>query len=115
MKSIVLAALALALAGCPKDTPPPSGPGNAGEGPTATDPYACTADEDCVAVELQCCDACNGGEAVGVHRDHAAAVLADSPGGRGACPDVACTEMACPPWVATCDGGRCAIARGSFE
>lgn len=115
MKLVLTLAL-FAFAACSKDAPPPSEPANTGSGePAEVGPYACTADEDCVAVELQCCDACNGGEAVGVHRDQADVVLARSPVGQGACTDVACTEMACPPWIATCEAGKCAIARGSFD
>jgi hypothetical protein len=106
----------LSLAACKKDpapTAPP--PGNNGGEPVAADPYACTVDDDCVAVELQCCDACNGGRAVGVHEDHVDAVVADSPRGRGECGDVMCTKMGCAPWIASCEDGTCAIVRGTLE
>ncbi len=112
MKAVLLLAI-LSLASCKKD-PPPTPPGNNG-GDGVADPYACTADADCVAVELECCDACNGGDAASVHRDHVDAVVADSPRGRGECAETACTEMACAEWVPTCEAGKCAIARGTFE
>lgn len=105
----------LSLAACKKDAPPPTEPGNTGgDEPGASDPYACTSDAECVAVELDCCDACNGGEAVGVHQDHVDAVVADSPRGRGECTQTACTEMGCAEWIPSCDAGRCAIARGKL-
>lgn len=112
MKRFLL--IVIALAACKKDAAPTAPPDNGGGDPVA-DPYACTADEDCVAVELQCCDACNGGEAVGVHRDHAEAVRAESPAATGGCDDVACTLMACAPWEASCEAGKCTLARGAFE
>lgn len=113
MKLVI--ALALALAACKKDAPAnPTPPGNGGGEPVA-DIYACTADDDCVAVERGCCDECNGGEAVGAHKDHVEAAIAEGPRGRGECDEVqACTERGCAPWVATCQAGRCAIERGSF-
>jgi len=107
--------VALALTACKKD-PPATGPDNTGGDDTAVDDrYACTVADDCVAVELGCCDACNGGEAVGVHQDHVDEVVADSPRGRGECQDMSCTEMGCAPWVPSCEAGTCAITRGSFE
>jgi hypothetical protein len=118
MKLLFPLLLALSLVACKKDpaptTPPPDNGGGGGD-PEPTDTAACEVSDDCVAVELQCCDACNGGEAVAVHKDHADAVAADSPRGRGECGDIACTEMACPAWVASCEDGKCTIARGEFE
>jgi hypothetical protein len=114
----LLSALTLAfvlLAGCQKADAPSTIPDNTGGGdPVVTDPYACAADDECVAVELECCDACNGGEAVGVHRDHVDEVAGESPRGQGACDGVACTKMACAPFVAACEAGKCTIARGTF-
>jgi hypothetical protein len=115
MKRIaVLTLVLLSLAACKKEAAPTT-PDNTGGEPVAADPYACTVDDDCVAVELQCCDACNGGEAVGVHKDHVDAIAAESPRGQGACGEVMCTKMACPPWIASCEAGKCAIERGTFE
>ncbi len=118
MKALALLTLAvLSLAACKKDAPATTTPpdNNGGTDPGTTDPSACTADSDCVAVELECCDACNGGDAVGVHKDHVAAVTADSPRGRGECTDVACTEMACADWIPACDAGTCKLTRGTFD
>lgn len=113
LSSIVLFVI-LALAGCKKDPAPTTPPDNTGGG-DPTDPYACEVADDCVAVELACCDACNGGEAVGVHKDHADEVLADSPRGRGECEGTMCTEMGCAEWVPSCEAGKCTITRGSLE
>jgi hypothetical protein len=120
--------LALTVAACTKEAPPttPDNPpdnggdtgdvGNSGGGddPSQNDPYACEVAEDCVAVELECCDQCNGGKAVAVHKDHVDHVTADSPRGRGECANIACTKMACAPWETTCDGGTCGLKQGSW-
>jgi hypothetical protein len=111
----VLAFVMLSLAACKKDAAPTAPPSHTGGEPVAADPYACTADDQCVAVELKCCDACNGGEAVGVQKDQVEAVVAESPRGKGACGEVMCTEMACAPWIASCQNGKCELERGSFE
>lgn len=99
-----LAALALA-AGCkhPTDAPPPR-PG------TIDERQACTADGDCAAVELACCDHCNGGTVVGVHKDFAADVHASY---AGDCHDTMCTQMACVEQpTPVCQQGMCALALG---
>jgi hypothetical protein len=122
MQRLLPLAFLLLLAACKHGgttpAPPNNGSGNGsgtgtGSGTAAgTDPYACSVDDDCMAVELECCDACNGGKAVGVNKAHASEVGDHS--GKDSCEGVMCTEMACPPWVATCANGRCEIARGSF-
>lgn len=111
----VLTLVVLSLAACKKDAAPTTPANTGGDDPAAGDPYACSGDDDCVAVELQCCDACNGGEAVGVHRDHVDEVLADSPRGRGECTGVACTELGCADWIPSCQAGKCTIERGRLE
>ncbi len=113
MKLLATLVILVGLAACKKDAAP-TAPGPVDE-PVATDPYACTADDDCVAVEIGCCDECNGGEAVGVHEDHADAVLADSPPGRGECEGTGCTKRGCAEWVPSCQAGQCEISRGSLE
>ena len=98
----------------PSDAPPPA------DTPSAYPPSAldaattsCTEPSDCVVVELGCCDACNGGFAVAVNTASAAQVRADHAQDCGE--GMACTEMACPDWVVTCDDGTCASERGTFD
>jgi hypothetical protein len=78
------------------------------------DTSACQVDDDCVPVELECCDACNGGKAIAVAKDHVDEVMADSPRGRGECGETMCTEMGCAPWVASCHEGLCTLSRGEL-
>ncbi|MBM4345742.1 MAG: hypothetical protein FJ100_20400 [Deltaproteobacteria bacterium] len=66
---------------------------------------SCKANADCVAVELACCDHCNGGKLGGFHKDHAAAAKAAL--GPSNCSGVACTEKACGPAIAWCEAGAC--------
>jgi len=118
----ILTFVVLALTGCKKDAPSttpddPDDSGNTGGGdddPVTSEVDACTADEDCVAVELECCDACNGGTAVSVHQDHVDEVVAASARGRGECAATMCTMMACAEWVPSCEAGRCTNTRGSL-
>ncbi len=89
----------------PGDDPVP----NPGVDPVAlpAEWLSCVADADCVPVETECCDHCNGGGLVAVNRDHQdeadAALPADE------CLAVACTEMGCAPGEAECRDGACAI------
>lgn len=112
MKPVLALTFALvAITACKKEAAPPTTPTE----PAATDRAACTTDADCVAVELACCDACNGGEAVAVNKAHAEEAAAESAQHKGACTDVACTEMACAPWAPTCTAGTCTLARGAMQ
>ena len=65
----------------------------------------CEIDEDCVVVELGCCDHCNGGRVIASHKDYADDIremLGDQ------CEEnTACTLMACANEIPKCDGGRC--------
>ena len=67
---------------------------------------ACESNSDCVAVELACCDHCNGGKLGGFHKTHAAA--AKQALGQAPCDGVACTEKACGSAIARCEAGACA-------
>jgi hypothetical protein len=73
---------------------------------------ACDVPEDCVVVELGCCDACNGGEARSVAADQADAVRTryTEPCREGQ----GCTEIGCAAWITTCEGGVCGLERGEF-
>jgi len=97
-----LAALSLLVA-CSSPSRPPTTEPTPGPGPGPGEPShtACTSDEDCVVVETQCCDHCNGGKAEAFHKDHAAA---HKPTG---CEEVVCTLMACGPAKASCQAGQC--------
>ena len=66
---------------------------------------ACSADSECVAVELACCDHCNGGKLDAYHTDHVldAAALVGPKG----CQGVACTAMGCAKAIAWCEQGVC--------
>lgn len=108
----VLVILIVMLTSCKKgsssSTPPPDDDARFDER------QACAADADCVVVEVECCDQCNGGLAVGIHRDHAAEVRAAYvPADE--CADVACTLMACEPATAFCRQGVCGLRRGDRE
>ena len=98
-------ALVWLLVGCGDEYPPPD--------PLPAEYTACEVPEDCVAVELGCCDACNGGLAVAVAVDQADAVVERYSERCGAA--ATCTLMACPDWEMTCDAGVCGMARGEFS
>jgi len=69
------------------------------------DVISCVTGDDCVVVELGCCDHCNGGFAVAVNAEYETEVAernADSCG-----PDEFCTLMGCPALYPKCDGGEC--------
>lgn len=94
----------LLLAACGDDYPPPD--------PLPAEYTTCEAADDCIPVELGCCDACNGGLAVAVRADKAEEVADLYSENCGA--STSCTLMGCPEWVVSCDAGTCAMERGSF-
>jgi hypothetical protein len=105
----VLLALALILAvGCKKKEEGPV------VSPTFDERQACTVDDDCAVVQIECCDACNGGTAVGVHKDYAKDVRKEYVPA-GACDGKVCTLMACPEPQAICRSGRCGVKIGGNE
>ena len=121
MRPALLLALvsgSLALAACGSQTSTSSSgttPGGGTGGSAVADGAdSCTADADCVAIELACCDACNGGHAVAVNKAHEEATAATSDRAAGKCESTMCTEMACAPWAPTCKDGHCQLERGSF-
>lgn len=77
------------------------------EGAPPTEWFACTADTDCEAVQVGCCDHCNGGKIVALNTTHKAAALADPRVKENCNSAPACTEMACAPHVAACKEGKC--------
>lgn len=90
-------------------TPPSSGGGQFDER------QACSVDADCVPVEIECCDHCNGGTVVGIHRDHAAEVRRTY-AGHDECAEVACTLMACVEQpTGVCRQGVCGVKVGDRE
>lgn len=108
MRAVFLVLLLLGACKKKGDDTRPSPP------PTFDERQACAADADCAAVELECCDHCNGGTVVGVHKDHAADVRAEHVPA-GACDDIACTLMACASAEPICRAGRCGISMGGEE
>lgn len=105
MRTIVIAvaiAAIAALAGCKKKAEGPV------VSPTFDERQACTVDDDCAIVQIECCDACNGGTAVGVHKDVAADVRKEYVPA-GSCEGTACTLMACPEPEPICREGRCGV------
>jgi hypothetical protein len=107
MRVLLIALAAVTLIGCKKPAPaePPVSK-------TFDERQACGADADCAAVEMGCCDHCNGGMAVGVHRDFAADVHQTV---LGDCDDTACTEIACLAAKPICRQGRCGVSIDGHE
>ncbi len=118
-RSLVLVGFVFAWnVGCGSSQPPPNdlrtgnqgvsappssasaAPVGAPEGAGGND-EACETDSDCVAVEMACCDHCNGGSVAAFHRDHA-----DKHRKKG-CEEVMCTMRACGEAVAKCEQHRC--------
>ena len=94
----------VALSGCPASPSGPLGGKHLSLEPKWT---ACEADAECSAVELDCCDYCNGGTAVAVRRD-AVGALRDR-FMRLPCNLTECTDLACAPLSARCAGGTCTL------
>jgi hypothetical protein len=103
----VIVFVALVIGGaCGQPKGPSSGPP---VGAGFDERQACTADADCAVVEIECCDHCNGGTALGVARDTAADIRAEY-AGPAECKATACTLMACSAPVAICRQQRCGIS-----
>jgi hypothetical protein len=100
------------LVACQKPTP--GSGGGPTPGPGFDERQACTADKDCAAVEIECCDHCNGGNVVGVHRDSADEVRAQF-AGESKCGGTACTLMACAPATPICRQERCGVSIAGEE
>ncbi len=100
---LTTAVLALAALGCNPEYPPPA--------ELPAEYTACDAPEDCVVVELGCCDACNGGEARSVSADQVAPV--EERYAEVCQPGTACTEIGCPAWQTTCEDNVCGLVRDS--
>jgi hypothetical protein len=100
----VLALIVLAAACGPKKStgtePDPGG------GSSFDERQGCMVDSDCVPVEIDCCDHCNGGTVIGIHQDYAVEVEKTY---AGACDGVGCTKMACEQPVAICKQEICGL------
>lgn len=100
----------VAIDAAPADTGAPmkDAAGSEDAGPAGDPPEwsACTANDDCTAIELGCCDHCNGGKLMSVHKQYADAASAKHK--QSPCINVACTEMACAAPVTFCDDATCA-------
>ena len=70
--------------------------------------FACKQAADCAAVEIGCCDHCNGGKLMAANKNYAGDVKFTF--GAKDCGGVPCTAMGCafPPTLA-CQQGQCAI------
>ncbi len=107
MRTFLLLASALlwvTAVGCAPEYPPPT--------EIPVEYTACDSPEDCVVVELGCCDECNGGEARSVNGDHANAVIDRYSETCG--PGTACTEIGCAAWVTTCERNVCGLERSAL-
>lgn len=109
----LIAALALG-AGCGSETPDPE----ATEGTLrentwreldAPDPswLSCTTDADCTAVDIECCNYCNGGRAIPTNTASQEAMRERY---AATCGPTQCTELACGDPTAVCDEGRCELS-----
>lgn len=66
---------------------------------------ACSSDTDCVVVEIDCCDHCNGGEVAAVNVAYAEEVSDYHTADCGE--DIMCTLMSCPDELPRCSDGVC--------
>jgi len=116
MKTIALAVVL--AAGCGGGRPVHPSITEARPIPLPTEWVACRADADCRALELGCCDHCNGGWVMAVNQPHVARALAayhaDCQSHEAILPDGSvmfsgptCTEVGCGPIGERCAGGRC--------
>jgi hypothetical protein len=90
-----------------KVTDPPVQEGSSEPPPASA--LKCESDSDCVVVETQCCDHCNGGKALAFNKDNAAA---KKPSG---CEGKVCTMMACDHAVAVCKDSQCRVEMQSVR
>jgi len=115
---LTLLILVAALSSCRPTTSSTSsttGPVGATGKPVYDERQACTADGDCIAVEIGCCDHCNGGQVVGIHRDYAAEVH-KTYASADKCGTTMCTKMACAePPAPFCHDGVCGVRQGDRE
>lgn len=109
MRTVLIAFVLVAIVGCTRK--PADGPQVP---PVFDERQGCTAADDCVVVQIECCDACNGGMAVGVHQDVANEVREEYVP-KGSCEGTACTLMACPDPEPICKEGRCGVKIGENE
>ena len=69
---------------------------------------ACSQDSDCAAVEIGCCDHCNGGKVLAARTDHIGEV--QTAFGAKACAGTGCTMRYCSgPAIPLCQQGQCAV------
>ena len=102
--TLVPVLLSVTALGCNPEYPPPT--------ELPAEYTACDAPEDCVVVELGCCDACNGGEARAVNAGQADVVRDRY---TEVCqPGTGCTLIGCPAWETTCVDNVCGLERGEF-
>jgi hypothetical protein len=69
--------------------------------------FACTRDDDCEVIQLDCCDRCEGGRRLAVNRAHieeANAAYRDDGCATAVCEPLSCAQAFTP----VCDGGACA-------
>ena len=66
---------------------------------------ACQGHKDCVAVEMGCCDHCNGGKLLAVNVEFAGSL---DPWKETGCEMIGCTKIGCGPVEAVCNSGVCA-------
>ena len=116
------AIVAVLVAGCGSQPKESTGKPGSTERPVPAQWTACQADADCKLVEMGCCDHCNGGWVISVHRDHASAASAAhhekcaatiEPEGDEygtSISGTSCTELGCVS-RAKCDDGTCGWGR----
>jgi hypothetical protein len=95
---------ALAALACTPSSSTKGGVGNPaqgnGQGPDEY-PFGCQTKDDCVIVETECCDHCNGGKAEAFNKKQADKYKPKD------CGATMCTLRACGPAVAECVDNKC--------
>ncbi len=97
--------LALVLLSCVTEPRPGTPPPLPDVEPTA-DQLTCDADSDCVALELGCCNHCNGGRVLAVNKQGAKEFAAHK---QAPCDDFVCTRKMCRPEKVRCAQGTCRL------